>query len=115
MSDKVPGLLDAIALVDDAITMAENALLDGPSKEEERKLNRRILRLKTERSVLDAELDAALDEETGVLGPSQSQIQEIAKLSMQVEQAKAASASVQDRIALTGKVVSLITMVVQET
>ena len=113
-TDSVPGLLDSITLVDAAISLAESALLDNPSKEDERSLNRSILRLQAERASLDAQLDAALASETAVLGPSPAQLAVIESLTAQVEKAAAATATVSAGIALSGKVIDLMAKVVSK-
>jgi hypothetical protein len=110
--DKVPGLLDSITLVDNATTLAEAALLNNPSVEDDRALRRLLLRLKAERAVLDAELDAALAEESSVQGPSTAQLAQIEVLTAQVEQATNAGAAVNASIALVGKVLDLATAIV---
>jgi hypothetical protein len=111
----IPGLLNAILLVDEAIALAEKGLLRNPTTEEGRSLNRALLRLKTEREVLDAELDAALEARTVVQGPTASQIAEIGALTDQVERAANDNASVSAGLALVGKVLDLAGEVVSHT
>ena len=110
-TDKVPELLDAIAVVDGAIALAEGALHDNPSLAEERALNRTLLRLNAQRAALEAELDAALAGSTLVQGPSDAQLAQIAALSEEVELATNAAATVSARIALTTKVLTLASSV----
>lgn len=111
-TDKVPALLHAIELVDSAIALAEGALNDNPSPEEERALNQTLLRLNAERAVLEAELDAALNEDTAVQGPNAAQLAQIESLSKQVEQATSAGAAADAKIALAGKVLNVAAAIV---
>jgi hypothetical protein len=110
--DKVPELLEAIGVVNDAIALAEGALLDNPTKEEERSLNRTLLRLNAELAVLQAELDAALAESTLVQGPTEAQLAQIGALSEEVENAINASATVSARIKIATKVLAVAASVV---
>jgi hypothetical protein len=112
MTDKVSELLLAIELVDDAIALVEIALLNNPSTEDERALRRNLLRLEAERSVLEAELDAALDADTAVQGPGAAQQAEIERLSNAVESATNAAVAASLAIALTAKVLDLTISVV---
>jgi hypothetical protein len=109
--DKVPELVHAIVVVDDAIALAEGAQADNPTPEEDRTLTRLILRLNAERSVLDAELEAALAGQTSVQGPTEAQLAEIGELSDEVERMKNASATVSARIALATKVLEVASSV----
>lgn len=112
MSDQVVELLLAIALVDDAIALAESALLRNPSTEEERALRRNLLRLQAERAVLEAELNAALDQSTGVQAPGAAQLAEIVALSDEVEAATNAALAASAAVALTARVLDLSISVV---
>ena len=69
--DKIPELLHAIELVNDAIALTEKALVDNPSIDEERELNIKLARLKARLAVLDAELDAV----PGMIGRQDRQAQ----------------------------------------
>jgi hypothetical protein len=112
MNDHVVELLLAIALVDDAIALAEAALLNNPSTEEERALRRNLLRLRAERAVLEAELGAALDADTEVQAPSRAQLAQIAALSDEVEAATNAAVAASLAVALTARVLDLSVAVV---
>jgi len=105
--DKVPELLGALGVVGDAIELADGALHDNPTKEQERALNRALLRLNAELGVLNAELDAALAEDTTVQGPTEAQLAKIAELTDEVENAKNANATISARIALISKVLTV--------
>ena len=109
----IPGLLNAILLIDETIALAEKGLLSNPSTEEERSFNRVLLRLKTEREVLDAELDAALNARSAVQGPTASQIAQIGALTDQVEQAANNNANAGARLALIGSVLDLAGKIVR--
>jgi hypothetical protein len=110
--NRVPELLDAIFVVSEAIAMADNALKAGnPTVEQERALNRLLLRLNAEFAVLDAELTAALDEDTSVKGPTEAQLAQIGALSDEVELLKNRAATVSARIALATKVLEVASKV----
>ena len=77
---------ETLALVFDAISSANKGLLANPSKEEERKLNKILLRLEVERTDLMGMLIAlAKNQPVGVAPPTQEQVNEIARLSGAVE------------------------------
>ncbi|SRR5882762_10038594 len=109
MADKVPALLDAIELVNQAIALANIAKTNVPSDDQTRALERNLLRLNTELAVLNAELDAALNDATGIQGPSASQVAQIESLLNQVEQATNQNAAADNVVSLTGKVLDLAT------
>ncbi len=72
---------DALALVFDTSVTVKKGLRANPSKEEERKLNRRLAQLEVERADFEAMLDAIIDGETiDVAPPTQEQVDEIARL-----------------------------------
>lgn len=108
--DKIPELLHAIELVNDAIALTEKALVDNPSIDEERELNIKLARLKARLAVLDAELDAALAGDSSVQAPTQAQLAQMESLSANVEQA--ANQSVAGRIAVIAKVLDLASAVI---
>jgi len=108
----IPGLLDSVALVDKAIAVAKKGLVGNPSLSNDRALNRLILRLEAERSVLEAEIDAALAGSTSVQGPTEAQLKEVERLSAAAENALNRVVAVSMRIEITGKVVDLATDIV---
>ena len=83
----VSEILHAIDLVDQALAMVDVALNHNPSPSEERSLRRERLRLEAERSALEAELDAALDQAAVADGPDAPQLATIMKLVEDVERA----------------------------
>jgi C4-type Zn-finger protein len=111
-SSTVAELLQAIFLVDQSIALLETQLASNPSTDEERTLRRNLLRLQAERAVLEAELDAALDNSTGVQAPSTGQLAEIEGLLNRVEAATNSAVSAAQGIRLTTRVLELVTKVV---
>jgi hypothetical protein len=111
-SDSVPEILHAIDLVDKAITAAQIGLNHNPSVEDERALNRILLRLNAERAVLEAELDSAMAADPGVQAPDAGQLAAIESLSSQVELATNAAIVVSDIVGLSSKVLDLASSIV---
>jgi len=109
--DPVPGLLSSMALVDAAIALAKKALLDNPSVAQERDLNRLVLRLEAERAILEADLDAALAESTKVKGPTAAQLEQIERLSNEVESATNSAMAVSARIGIAQKALDLVSSI----
>ncbi len=112
MDDKIPGLMNAVELVNASIALVQIQQANAPSADQARALQRNLLRLQTELAVLQAELDAALHDGASIQGPSAAQVARIDGLLNQVEQATQASTAVDDAIALTGDVLDLATSVV---
>jgi hypothetical protein len=112
MDDEVPGLLNAIEMINGAIALAETAKTNVPSEDQTRKLEANLLRLNAELAVFNAELDAALKDGTSVQGPSAAQVAQIDNLLNRVEQASNQQATVDGAISLTGQVLDLATAVV---
>ena len=110
-NDSYQGLSDALALVFDGISLAGKALLRNPSKEQKRKINRRIARLEAERAEIAAKMDAIEDGMTSVKGPSATQVARIADLSAEVESAVRSNLTVSASLALTSKVLTLATKI----
>ena len=111
--DPVAELLITLDLVSAAIALVNKALASNPSTEERRSLNRAKLRLETERTLLRAQLDAALGEDPTVEGPSDSQMLEIARLTDAVEEATTSALTVSASIALAGRVLDISTDVLR--
>jgi len=84
----VSELLHVIELADDTLAMIDKALNNKPSVDEERALRRHTLRLEAERTVLEAEIDPAMDGRTLAQGPSPGQLAEVVS---QVERVAAAT------------------------
>jgi hypothetical protein len=106
-SDKVPDLLTAIDTVDAARALAESALGTNPTIDEDLELRRTLLRLSSERAVLEVELDAALEGSTSVHASSEAQLVELAALREEVDNATAnVAASVAAKITLARKVLA---------
>lgn len=98
----VTDILHAIELVDNTLALVDNALINNPSKDDERALNRLNLRLEAERSELRADLRSLLK---GAVAPSPSpvDIEQMAALSMQVEQATNSAIAASAAITLVRK------------
>ena len=84
-NDPIITLERALALVFDAIAIAQKGLRANPSKEEERKLIKTIARLDIERTDLEEMIDALENEPTDVPPPSQADVTRIAELTGRVE------------------------------
>ena len=110
-SDSYQGLSDALALVFDGISLAGKALLRNPSKEQKRKLNRRIARLEGERAEIAAKMDAIEDGVANVKGPSAAQVTRIADLSAEVESGAKSDLTASAALAVTSKVVTIVTKI----
>lgn len=77
---------DALALVHNAIMATREGLLANPSREQERKLNKILARLQVEVANLESMLIAlAKKQPVGVEPPTQAHVDEIAKLTGEVE------------------------------
>lgn len=110
-TDEIPGLLDSLELVDNAIALVRVALNQNPGMDDTRALNQQVLRLQAERGVLEAEINAAVGGQA-VQGPSSAQHAAIAALSTQVESAVSANAAAGQAINLASRVLGLISQVV---
>ena len=108
MGDPVIDYENALALVYDAQALVVKALRANPSKEEERRLNRRLGRLRLEETDLTAMIDA-LDNESdpSIQPPTDAQVQEIASLSGQVENATQANINASAALVTAGNVLDL--------
>jgi ATP-dependent Clp protease ATP-binding subunit ClpA len=111
-SQKARDLHKAVDLLDDAIALVRKALNHNPSDSERRDLEQILLRLESERGVLQAEFDSALEEDTEVQAPSTTQIATVADLSDKVAQATQQANLSSEAIALGGKVFDLATSIV---
>lgn len=103
---------DALALVYDAIALANKGLLANPSKEQERKLNKTLLRLEAERTDLMGTLIAlAKKQPVGVPPPTQAQVDEIANLTGEVEGLTRANITAAGALAVASGVLDLATAI----
>lgn len=109
-NDVIPEIAyeNALALVFDSISLARKGLRLNPSKEEERKLNKTLLRLEVERADLEAMLDALADDDpVGVAPPTQAQVDEIAALTGEVEGLTRANLTAAGALSAASKVLAL--------
>lgn len=104
-------LSDALSLVFDALAVAQKGLLKNPSREEKRKLLRRIGRLEGERAEIAAKMDALEAGATDVVGPTKNQVDEIAALTGEVEAMTRANLTASAALALTSRIMTLATEV----
>jgi hypothetical protein len=105
----VSEILHTIELADATLGMVDGALNNNPSVEEERALRRLLLRLEAERTMLEAELDAAMDDKSVAQGPSPEQLAEIVSLVEAVEAATNQRAAASSVITLATKSLGLVT------
>lgn len=106
--DPVIDLENALALVFDAEALTLKGLRANPSKEEQRKLNKRLASLVVEEADLIAMIDALENRiEPGIKPPTDAQVTEIAKLSEKVEQDTQDNITASDALATSGKVLEL--------
>ena len=99
---------DALGLVFDTIVTVKKGLRANPSKEEERKLNRRLAQLQVERADFEAMLDAIIDGETiDVAPPTQAQVDEIANLTGEVGGLTRANLTAAGALTVASKVLAL--------
>lgn len=104
-------LSDALSLVFDGIALASKSLLKNPSKEEKRKLLRRITRLEAERADIVAKMDAIENGDSSVKGPTAAQVTKVADLTGKVEQMAAANFTVAGALSLTSQVLTVATRI----
>lgn len=109
--DPIPLLLDSLGLVDSAIGLVQVGLNSNPSVDKERTLNQQEQRLTAERSVLQAEIDAANDG-CQVQGPTTAQHASIVALTVQVESATNTGAAADDVVDLVSQALGLVSQVV---
>jgi hypothetical protein len=85
-NDPVIVLEKALALVFDAMAIAQKGRRANPTKEEERKLNKTLARLEIERADLEGMIDALENEPVDVPPPTQEHVNRIAELTGRVEE-----------------------------
>lgn len=109
-SDRVKtyqALSDAHELAEDGIVLAKKGLLRNPSPEERRDLDKQILEL-GEQSTLIWEMMIAIRTETKTIKmPKQEQINEIARLSGEVEALTKGAINASQAVVLAGKVLDI--------
>ena len=86
-------LRQSLTVVEDMLIATKQALEDNPTPDERRRLDRQILDLEEQRTRINAKMTAIIASRQGMSKPSSAQISEIARLSAQVEEMVAASAS----------------------
>ncbi len=102
------GLSDALEMTEDAIVVAKQGLLQNPTKEVRRALDADILELEAKRAKISAKMIALGRGEPSVKKPTDAQIAEIATLVGEVDQLTRASAAASQALAITGRVLDLI-------
>ena len=102
------GLSDALEMTEDAIVVAKQGLLQNPTKEVRRALDADILELEAKRAKISAKMIALGRGEPSVKKPTDAQIAEIATLAGEVDQLTRASATASQALAITGRVLDLM-------
>ena len=100
---------EAVALVIDAIALAEKGLERNPSREEERELNQTLIDLEERRAEIQAKLDALVDGTQQLAGPTRAQVAQISSLTGQVEAETNASETASGAVTLSARVLALAT------
>jgi hypothetical protein len=106
-SDPVIVLESALALVFDAIAIAQKGCRANPTKDEERKLNKTLARLEVERADLEGMIDALENEPADVPPPTQEHVERIADLTGRVERQTRASLTAAGALAIASDVLDL--------
>lgn len=106
-NDPVINLELALALVFDAIAIAQKGLRANPSKEEGRKLHKTIARLEIERTDLEEMIDALDNSPDDVPPPSQEDVDRIAELTGRVEQQTRQNLTAAGAVEITSNVLDL--------
>ena len=105
--DPVIALERALALVFDAIAIAQKGRRANPTKEEERKLNKTLARLEVERADLEGMIDALQNETADVSPPTEEHVKRIAELTGRVEQQTRMSVTAAGALAIASDVLDL--------
>ena len=100
-------LSDAYELIEDAIVLAKNGLLENPTPEERRSLDKQILELAERSAIVEAKMLAARRGEERIAMPSKTQLDSIAVLTGEVEALRNQSVAAADAIALAGRVLEM--------
>jgi hypothetical protein len=97
----------ALALVEDAMEVTRNGLRANPSKEEERKLNKMLLRFGLERAALEGMITAIRSGEKTPQPPTKAQVDAIAKLTGEVDDLTTANTTASGAISIATRVLEL--------
>jgi len=108
--DPVVLLTRALNLTLDSMQLVAFALESNPSPANEIKLSRRGLALERRAAKLQAQLDA-ITATTQVVGPTPGQVERMAALTAQVEQATNAALAASAVLSLTGDILDLMTQI----
>ncbi len=109
--NKIITLNDSLLLTIDAIAVAEKGLLKNPSKEEERSLNRNLAELELKRAGIRAMLNALIAKERDIKGPTIEQVEEISRLTAEVDSLTNAALTASGAVGLSSRILSLATEV----
>jgi hypothetical protein len=110
--DAILSVSNMLALVYDAIAVAQKGLLANPTKDEERALNRTLAKLELERADLSAMLDALEDADNkDFTGPTAEQVTLIGTLTAEVDNLTSANLTASAAVDLTSRVLDLATKV----
>ncbi len=105
--EKYQRLSDAYELAEDGIVVAKNGLLENPTPEDRRALDKQILELAEESAIVEAKMIAVRRGDGGIAMPTQAQVDDIARLAGEVETLRNQSAAAGDAVALAGKILDL--------
>jgi len=108
-SDPVICLANALDLVFSAIAVAERGRRSNPSVEEDRVLNEQLNDLRLKRTRIQAQLDAIAAGTLTLPGPSPKLMEEISRLTGQVEALSKRATRASDAVAVTSKVLTAAT------
>lgn len=106
-------LMQAIALVYDAISAVQKALLRNPAPADERALNRRLAELQLQLAHLTEDLDAQIDRSRVWAGPTPAQVQGIAVLMSEAERLTTAALTQTAAVAFASRVLTLATEIAE--
>ena len=104
---KYQALSDALEMVDDAIEVARQALLENPDKEERRRLNELVLELEAKRAKIVNKM-IAIGRDAGALAmPSKAQIDALKALATEVDELTRSAKGAGKAIEMAGKVIEM--------
>lgn len=106
-NDPVIVLERALALVYDAMAIAQKGRRANPNKEESRRLNKTLARLELERHDLEEMIDAMEGTPADVSPPSQAEVDRIAELTGRVEQQTRTNITAAGALAIASDVLDL--------
>lgn len=104
-------LSEALEMTEDAIVVAKQGLLQNPTKEQRRALDAEILELEAKRAKIMSKMIALGGGQSNVKKPTEAQIAEIAALAGEVDRLTRESVAASQALAITGRVLDLMSEV----